>query len=129
MISLVAARAAVDNDGPNIVVHGLALTKKEAAVIQLEAWPFRDAKPRNLAGWMIQAIEGNYQAPLSYLDEKRKRKERERLEDAQTEKSACAICNGSGFRNIKSVQYPKGAMRECTHDPAIESEIPSELAA
>ena len=65
---------------------------------------------------MIQAIEGNYQVPLSYLDEKTKRKDRERLEAAQTAKSACAICEGTGFRNIKAAQYPNGAMRECTHD-------------
>jgi hypothetical protein len=78
---------------------------------------------------MIQAIEGNYQAPPSYLDHKLKQKDRDRLEATQAEKSACTICNGTGFRNIKTAQYPNGAMRECTHDPAIESPIPSELPA
>jgi hypothetical protein len=109
--------------------YQLVVTKRHAVALQLEAWPFRDAKPRNLAGWMIQAIEGNYQVPQSYRDEKRKRRDRERLEAAHAEKSACAICGGTGFRNIKNAQYPNGAMRKCTHDPAIESQIPSELAA
>jgi hypothetical protein len=109
--------------------YQLVVAKKESVLVQLEAWPHRKASPRNRAGWMIQAIEGNYEAPPSYLDEKRKRRDRERLEVAQAEKSACEICGGTGFRNIKSAQYPNGAMRECTHDPAVESQIPSELAA
>jgi hypothetical protein len=100
--------------------YQLVVTKKEPVVLQLEAWPFRDAKPRNLAGWMIQAIEGNYQIPQSYHDEKRKRRDRERLEAAHAEKSACAICRGTGFRAFKSAQYPNGAMRKCTHDLNIE---------
>jgi hypothetical protein len=109
--------------------YQLVVTRKEPVVLQIEAWPFRDAKPRNLAGWMIQAIEGNYQAPPSYYDEKRKRMDRERLEAAHAKQSACPICRGTGFRTIKSGQYPNGAMRECTHDSAIESQIPSEPAA
>jgi hypothetical protein len=28
-------------------------------------------------GWMIQAIEGNYQAPLLYFEESRRRRERD----------------------------------------------------
>src|SRR6266404_3262599 len=102
--------------------YQLVVTKKESVVLQLEVWPHRKASPRNRAGWMIQAIEGNYEAPLSYLDEKRKRKDRERLEAAQAVKSACAICGGTGFRNIKSMQYPNGAMKECSHDPSVEFE-------
>ncbi len=74
---------------------------------------------------MIQAIEENYQAPISLFEEKRKRKHQELLEAARAVKAACAICKGTGFRHIKNAQYPNGAMRQCTHDPAIESGIPS----
>lgn len=109
--------------------YQLVLTKKEPVILQLEAWPFRETKPRNRAGWLIQAIEENYQVPDSYLKEKRKRKDRERQEVAEAAKSKCTICNGTGFRNMKSPQYPNGAMRECSHDPGIESDVPSLLAA
>lgn len=100
--------------------YQLVVTKKEPVVLQLEAWPHRKASPRNRAGWMIQAIEGNYEAPRSYLEEKRKRKDRELIEATRAIKAACAICNGTGFRNIRTAQYPNGAMRECTHDPTVE---------
>jgi hypothetical protein len=109
--------------------YQLVVNKSEHVTLQLEVWPFRDAKPRNLAGWMIQAIEENYQAPLSYLEEKQRLKDRQRADAAQAAKSVCAFCGGTGFRQVRSEQYPNGAMRECTHDPAIESQIPLELAA
>lgn len=109
--------------------YQLVVTRKEPVVWQLEVWPYRAAKPRNRAGWMIQAIEGNYEAPISYIEEKRKRKDKEKLQAAQAVKATCAICKGTGFRYIKTPQYPEGAMRQCTHNPAIESQIPSELAA
>jgi hypothetical protein len=112
-----------------IKAYKLVVSDREVVVTQLEVWPFRNVRPRNLAGWMIQAIEGNYQAPPQYLDEKRKLKDYEQLEAVQAAKTACTICNGTGFRKLRTVQYPNGAMRECTHNPSIETQIPSELAA
>jgi hypothetical protein len=105
--------------------YELVTTNREAVILQLEAWPFRDTKPRNRAGWMIQAIEGNYDAPLPYLQQKLKQKEREKLEAAQATSRACTICAGSGFRRVKNDRYPTGAMKQCTHDPAIENKITS----
>jgi hypothetical protein len=99
-----------------IKAYQLVVSKKEPVVLQLEAWPFRDVQPRNLAGWMIQAIEANYKVPPVYLEQKRKQKKRELLKAAEGAKSACTICSGTGFRNIKSAQYPNGAMRQCTHE-------------
>jgi hypothetical protein len=110
---------------PATKAYQLVIAKKESVVLQLEAWPHRKASPRNRAGWMIQAIEGNYDAPLSYLDEKRKRKDRERFEVAKAAKSTCPICKGTGFRSLKSAQYPTGAMRECNHNLQIQPEIGS----
>jgi hypothetical protein len=112
-----------------IKAYQLVISKKESVTLQLEAWPFRDARPRNRAGWMIQAIDGAYQVPPSYLEEKRNQKDRKFLEATQAAKSACAICSGTGFRQIKNAQYPNGAMRQCTHDPSIELRISSELDA
>lgn len=97
--------------------YQLVVSRKEFVILQLEAWPFRKAKPRNRAGWMIQAIEGNYEAPVSYFEEKQKRENRKRLEVVQAKNFACTFCQGTGFRHIKTAQYPSGAMRKCTHDP------------
>jgi hypothetical protein len=72
-----------------IKAYQLVVTKKERVVLQLEAWPFRDVRPRNLAGWIIQAIEGNYKVPPWYLEHKRKQKKRELLEATETVRSAC----------------------------------------
>jgi hypothetical protein len=116
-----------------VTEFGIAATKalelvkesREAVIIQLEAWPFRETQPRNRAGWMIQAIEGNYAAPLPYLQDKLKQKERQQLEATQAITRACTICEGKGYRLIKSDKYPSGAMKKCTHDLAIESKIQS----
>ncbi len=105
--------------------YELVTSKGEAAALQLEAWPFRDVKVKNRAGWMIEAIEKNYSAPLSYLQGKQKEKERQQLEASHATTRACTICEGTGYRRVKTAQYPTGAMKKCSHDPAIESKIKS----
>ncbi|MGB9178079.1 MAG: hypothetical protein WCB68_02440 [Pyrinomonadaceae bacterium] len=37
----------------------------------------------------------------------------------------CRLCDSSGFRFIKDDRQPNGSARKCTHDPEIESKIPS----
>jgi hypothetical protein len=104
----------------------LVSLKREAAKIQIGAWQYRNANPQNRAGWMIEAIEQNYSAPPAYLEEIQKRKEREKLEAAQAATRACTICDNSGHRRVKNDRYPNGAMKKCTHDPAIENKITSD---
>lgn len=116
-----------------ITEFGIAATKalelvkesREAVIMQLEAWPFRETKPRNRAGWMIQAIEGNYATPPPYLQEKQKQKERDHLAVRQAKIAVCTFCDHTGFRRVKSDRYPNGAMKKCTHDPAIEATLKS----
>jgi hypothetical protein len=98
---------------------------REAVKLQLEAWPYRNAAPQNRAGWMIEAIEKNYAAPLDFLQDRQKEKERQGLEAKRATVSACALCNDAGQRFVKSERYPNGAMKKCTHDPDIESKIES----
>jgi len=100
--------------------YELALRKKEVAVIQLEAWSFREAKPNNPAGWMIQAIENNYDVPFSYRDRKAAQTRKQKLDATRDAINDCGLCDKSGFRYIKNQQYPNGAMRQCTHGPNIE---------
>ena len=101
--------------------YELALMKNEATAVQLEAWPFREAMPRNPAGWMIQAIENNYDVPRSYLDHKNKQREIQARLNAENNTRSCPICNGEGFRQVRTADYPNGAMRQCSHDPSIEA--------
>jgi hypothetical protein len=103
----------------------LVSLKKEAVILQLEAWPYRNASPQNRAGWMIEAIEQNYSAPLPYLQGKQKEKERKDLEARRAVINTCSFCDESGHRFVKSDRYPNGAMKKCTHDPDIESKIKS----
>jgi hypothetical protein len=100
----------------------LVITRREAVSAQLEAWRFRQAKPRNPAGWMIQAIENNYDPPASYLDHKIKQNESRARQAAKDKMRNCPICDDKGFRQVRSAQYPSGAMKQCTHDSSIESQ-------
>lgn len=101
----------------------LVQNKRAETVLQLDAWSFRDVKVKNLAGWMIEAIEQNYGAPLSYLQEKQKEKERQQLDTRRAAIVACTLCDGAGFRYVKTARYPNGAAKKCSHDPAVESQI------
>lgn len=104
-----------------IKAYTLVLASKEAVNVQLEAWQFREIKPRNPAGWMIQAIENRYGPPASYLIHKRQQQQRAEHEVMKMKIQSCAICDDKGFRFVRSTQYPNGAMRQCTHDPKFES--------
>jgi hypothetical protein len=42
----------------------------ESVRAQLDAWPYRNSAPRNLAGWIISAIENDYPVPKNYLAQK-----------------------------------------------------------
>jgi len=99
----------------------LTMTKKEAVIQQLDVWRFRNVRPRNTAGWMIQAIENNYEVPNSYFAETRIHEESQQRQAAQAARRACTICDGLGFRRVTSLQYPDGAMRPCSHNPLVES--------
>ena len=92
---------------------------------QIEAWPFRKASPRNAAGWMIHAIENNYDLPASFLTNRDEKTERATRIASAKQAQECHLCDLKGFRRIRSKQYPPGAMRQCTHDTDVESKYES----
>ena len=111
------------NFGINAIrAYDLVMSRKQAVQFQLEVWRFRQVAPRNRAGWMIQAIENNYEGPTSYLEQRKQQKDMEALTTAQAAVRDCVICDNTGFRYIRNSRYPQGAMRQCTHDATIESE-------
>jgi len=103
--------------------YELTLTQKESVALQLEAWPLRNIKPRNRAGWMIHAIEQHYEVPNSYLEHQRQSKQRFLSDSAKAAIRACKLCDSAGFRSLKTAKYPNGAMRQCTHDLMLESQL------
>jgi hypothetical protein len=110
-----------------IKAYSLVLARKEAVSLQLEAWRFREAKPRNPAGWMIQAIENNYDVPAAYMNHKNEQRAIASRLVAENKTLSCPLCNEKGFRYVSSAGYPNGAMRQCTHDPALNHATPMPL--
>lgn len=115
-----------------VVEFGITATKafelvslnREATKAQLEAWPYRNASPQNRAGWMIEAIEKNYNLPLDFLQEKQKQKEREQIAARQLRIDACTFCKDmNGWRMVE--REGSKAARKCTHDPEVESKFKS----
>jgi hypothetical protein len=100
---------------------------REAAEAQIAAYPYRDpGKPKkNAAGWLIAAIEGNFTLPVTYLEEQEKRRHAEKSAAIKTAVAACQFCDQSGWRRIRTPNYPDGAMKRCTHSPVIEGKYPN----
>lgn len=100
----------------------LVTHRQEIVKDQLAAWPYRRLTPKNKAGWIIEAIEKNYQLPDEYLAEKQKEADRQKTIEEHNRVTACDLCRDSnGFRRVKSGKYPTGAMKKCTHDPDTEA--------
>lgn len=102
----------------------LVKTRREATEAQITAFPYREARPpKNAAGWLIAAIEGNYTLPVTYVEERERKQKAVANKEKAATIAACELCDERGFRFIKSERYPKGAMKPCTHDSKIESKF------
>ena len=78
-----------------------------------------------VAGWLIAAIENNYELPEAYLEAKAKAQEVKRSQQKRRAVESCSLCDEQGRRFIKNERYPNGAMKPCSHDPEIEAKYPS----
>jgi hypothetical protein len=103
--------------------RSLVKTHREATEAQIGAFPYRgEAKqPKNAAGWLVAAIEGNYTLPALYLEEQEKKQQGLRAKEQRSGIEQCALCDEQGWRRVKSEQYPNGAMKRCSHDPQAEA--------
>src|SRR6266446_5229550 len=52
-------------------------------------------------------------------------RERARIGSAKRNRVRCALCDDKGFRYVRSNQYPTGAMRQCSHNPKVETRYES----
>jgi hypothetical protein len=90
---------------------------------QIAAYPYRDLKNKsNPAGWLIKAIENNYELPPAYVEEKTKTKELEQAEAKRTILEACPLCDSSGFRYLGGNR----GVKKCSHDQRVEAKYASE---
>lgn len=105
-----------------IKARELVKSHREATEAQLAAFPYREVKqPKNAAGWLVAAIEGNYTLPAIYLEEQEKKQQASKAKKQRSGIETCSLCNKQGWRRVKSEQYPKGAMKRCSHDPQEEA--------
>jgi hypothetical protein len=100
--------------------YELATQQREATRLQLAYWPYREGKPKNLAGWMIRAIQGNYSAPERYKQAQEQKVAKEAAKQRTDAIAACPYCRDmNGFVYVEKDGHK--AVRRCTHNPAIEA--------
>jgi hypothetical protein len=90
---------------------------------QLDALPSRNfSKVNDRVAWLRCAIEQGYALPAS--PEQGSAAKHEKAQKA----ADCPFCNDSGtpgMRRIINEKYPRGAWKECSHDPEAESNFTS----
>jgi hypothetical protein len=106
--------------------RGLVRAHRKAVEEQLAAYPYRELgkSRKNVAGWLIAAIEGNYALPDAYQEVQEKKQQAERSKERKSVIESCSYCDQNGWRRVRTPKYPDGAMKQCTHNPAVEAKYP-----
>lgn len=101
----------------------LVTTRRDPVERQLAALPYRDTgkSMKNLAGWIVAAIENDYELPEAYRKALAKERHAKNGRDAESKREACSFCGPSGFRHMKA-----GGVKKCSHDPALEARYEGE---
>lgn len=105
----------------------LLKANRKAVEEQISAFPYREEgkAKKNVSGWLIAAIEGNYSLPTAYLEEQEKRQQEAKAAERKASVNECALCDSNGWRRVESAEHPSGAMKRCTHNPEIEAKYRS----
>ena len=105
----------------------LVKANRKAVEEQISAFPYRDIgkTKKNVSGWLIAAIEGNYTLPEAYMEEQKKKREAAKSASAKTATEDCQFCDLNGWRRVRTSDHPNGAMKRCTHNPETEAKYPS----
>jgi hypothetical protein len=101
----------------------LVLTKGEVVEQQLSALSYRmlGENQKNPAGWIVAAIENNYELPKQYIEILAKAGHDKEAKKRRATLDACSLCDSSGFRHLGG----RLGVKKCTHDPEIEAKYPS----
>lgn len=101
----------------------LVKSKPDVVERQLSALPFRnlDKGRKNPAGWIVAAIENDYELPEAYRTAVESEHQARKGEVERARREACTFCGPTGFR------YMNGrGVKKCSHNPAEESKHPGE---
>lgn len=105
----------------------LVKANRKAVEEQISAFPYREVgkAKKNVSGWLIAAIEGNYTLPVAYLEELEKKQRVEKSASIHATTEACHLCDQNGWRRVQTPDHPNGAMKRCTHNPETEAKYPN----
>lgn len=101
----------------------LVKSKPDVVERQLSALPYRNLEKgrKNPAGWIVAAIENNYELPEAYRAAVESELQAKKSEAEKARREACTFCGPTGFR------YMNGrGVKKCSHNPAEESKHPGE---
>lgn len=104
-------------------VGELVRSKPDVVERQLSALPYRnlDKGRKNPAGWIVAAIENDYELPEAYRAAVESELQARKGEVERARREACAFCGPTGFR------YMNGrGVKKCSHNPVEESKHPGE---
>jgi hypothetical protein len=101
----------------------LVRAHREATEQQILAYPYREVgkDKKNVAGWIIAAIENNYELPGAFIEERAKERSEQGVKARRAALESCTLCDSSGFRYLGG----KRGVKKCSHDPEIEAKYPS----
>lgn len=100
----------------------LVAAKPEAVRLHLRAIPYlpEGQGKKNFAGWLVVAIENDYELPRAFIEELESERRAERSRERESKAKACPYCRElNGWRYVKG---HSGPVRRCTHDPDKESQ-------
>jgi hypothetical protein len=101
----------------------LVRDKREVVERQLSALPYRSLEKgrKNPAGWIVAAIENDYELPEAYRAAVESDLQAKKSEAERARREACTFCGPTGFR------YMNGrGVKRCSHNSAEESKYPGE---
>jgi hypothetical protein len=101
----------------------LVTSKRDVVERQLSALPYRSLGKgrKNPAGWIVAAIENDYELPEAYGVAVESELQAKKSEAERSRREACTFCGPTGFR------YMNGrGVKKCSHNPAEESKYSGE---
>ncbi len=102
----------------------LVTNGKEMVENQLSALPYRavEKNQKNPAGWIVAAIENNYELPKAYTATLQREQGAKKAQELKSTRESCTLCDSSGLRYL-NIEGRRG-VKKCSHDPAEESKFP-----
>lgn len=101
----------------------LVTEKLEACRLKIPAIPHlpETQGKKNRAGSIRSFLErDDWAVPDAYLKANEKAEKERELKATRAAIEACPLCDGTGRRFIVTADYPRGAVKTCTHDPEKE---------